>query len=320
MVDTRALDPVLTPELEDAAAGGALSPRLAVADSPAPASSPRTSVVREAPASSAAPAAAAIFVMSDECGDLLIALAAAQGEFAEVERTLEAKGSKYSFEYESLADVLAATRPALSRHGLALIQAPLTRAASVMVRTIVAFGVAGGRAQFFYNELVASVPDTAPQTIGSAITFLRRYGLKSLLGLAAGERDDDGAAASRTSPAPIESAAVRKDREAWPPATVYERHAKVPAAPAPRPEPDLRTAADTGPGWIGTVKTVRDVDGGALITLSTGARAGSRSPEIIAEAKSLLGTTARIELVVKPASAPGMAPAILELRPKDGEQ
>lgn len=260
----------------------------------------RPHVVRELP--TAAPKAETLTIMahSPEIGQLIGALAAAQGEFGEVERTLEAKiatrsGPGYTYEYESLADVLAAVRPALSKQGLALMQFPFTRQASVVVRTLVAHS----SGQWIYNELVASIVDTAPQSIGSGITFLRRYAVKSMLGLAAGH-DDDGATASRPAPEPVKPA-QRKSEQAAKPAE---------SAPAPAPA--------TPPAPVGVIVNVQPVSGGAILTLDTGFRSGTRKADVIAAAEKFAAAKQRVELVTTPPKDPSkFAPAIVEIRPID---
>jgi len=333
MAETRPADPIVAERELELEAGALAVPGMrpataaAFAETGTPARRPEI-VAR--PAEAPRPVTLEIFGIVGEIGDLLVSLAAAQGEFSEIERTLEAHAKSYTFQYESLADVLAAVRPALSRHGLALIQAPFTRASSVVVRTIIASG-ASGRAAYFYNELLASVPDTAPQTVGSAITFLRRYGIKSLLGLAAGEADDDGAAAS-SRPAAITAAGRRsrapevtdsrlpEKRESGPRPANPPAGPVTPAPGAPASDKKIPALADPASpvSVTGTIAGVRDADGGALISLDNGFRAGTRSPEIIAAARKLLELGAdagAVELVTRPATAPGRAPMILELRP-----
>jgi len=287
---------------------------------------PRTTVVPDERKASTTPApSVSILEMSPDCAELFAALAAAQGEFGDVDRTLEARiqsqrtGGAYTYAYESLADVLAAVRPALSKHGLAVLQLPFTRAASVVVRTMLVYGKAGGRGQWLYNELIASVPDTAPQSIGSGITFLRRYALKSILGLSAGFEDDDGQAASPR--APIHAAARKSEASRPTPApTPPPKPRPDPPMPAPIPTPPVPStpppAAAPTPNTVGTIAEVRDVDGGALIKLSTGLVAGTRNAEIIAAAKEFLeAKDVVVELTTRPASDPSRAPSVLELRP-----
>jgi hypothetical protein len=140
---------------------------------------------------------------SDTFGRLMSALAAAQGEFTEIEKKLTAsvasrrEGARsYTYTYADLASVLAAVRPALSKHGIALMQFPRVTRGALLVTTMLSHGESG---EWVACDLVVALDGLDPQAVGSATTYAKRYGLTSLLGVAAGESDDDGAAARRTS-------------------------------------------------------------------------------------------------------------------------
>lgn len=140
------------------------------------------------------------FASSDDISQLIAALASAQGEFERVLKSEEAKvasrregASSYSYGYATLADVLRAVRSHLSAAGIAIIQAPITGQSSVRVITFI--GHSSG--QWMRNELALSIQSTDAQSVGSAITYARRYALMSLLGVAP-EDDDDGADATKT--------------------------------------------------------------------------------------------------------------------------
>jgi len=161
-----------------------------------PAVRPRAQVVaREDPRTSAPAMQPAIVAMSEGpmIGDLFGALAAAQAEFGDVERTLEAKvnsaKASYVYKYETMADVLAAVRPALSKNGLAVMQFPFTRANNVVVKTLL--GHKSGA--WIANDLSASIYGTDPQAVGSGISYVKRYALKSMLGISpTSAEEDDG--------------------------------------------------------------------------------------------------------------------------------
>lgn len=130
-------------------------------------------------------------------GKLIAALAAAQAEFGEVERTLQATiesrrtGGKFSYAYAPLDEVLKAVRPALSKHGIALLQAPFTRATSVLVRTVLCLGE-----EWVENDLVVGIDGIDPKSVGSGVTYACRYGVQAMVAVAPAY-DDDGEAASR---------------------------------------------------------------------------------------------------------------------------
>lgn len=129
-----------------------------------------------------------------EMGKLASALAKAQAAFLPVEKTrtvkvkmrAEAGGGTYSFSYAPLDTVLAATRPALAANGLALTQLIVHEELVTLL-----MHEAGGSL-----EARSALPKLAKmQDLGGAITYLRRYAIQAILGVAA-EEDDDGNAAA----------------------------------------------------------------------------------------------------------------------------
>lgn len=118
---------------------------------------------------------------------LYAALAKAQGSFKPIipDRTVKVKckdGSSYSFRYATLGAVIDAVREALSANGLALT-CPVDPTAVRVQLCHEAGGVI---------ECVAKAPAcTDWQDFGSDLTYIRRYLVSSLLGVAS-EYDDDG--------------------------------------------------------------------------------------------------------------------------------
>lgn len=120
---------------------------------------------------------------------LAAALAKAQGEFKAVARDKEVSTGSYKFRYAELGTILESVRPVLSKHGIAVIQ-PLDEGAIITELRHEAGGVISAR--FPFPSMPANV-----QQLGSLITYLRRYCLVSLLGIAT-EDDDDGGQAPPT--------------------------------------------------------------------------------------------------------------------------
>lgn len=131
-------------------------------------------------------------------------------ETAEVES--QRTGAKYSYRYATLGQVMKAVRPVLAAHHLAISQEVSTVDDTVQVVTRLLH--ASGEAYATPPATMHFKPD--PQHLGSIVTYLRRYQLVALLGLAI--EDDDGNLAaqaarqqtraparrrSSTSPAPL---------------------------------------------------------------------------------------------------------------------
>lgn len=91
--------------------------------------------------------------------------------------------------YPTLANVLTTVKPILLAHGLTVTQEPASNEFGVGVSTVL-MHVSGGTIDF--RPLTMQPADFKPQTVGSTITYCRRYALMSVLGLVGGAEDDDG--------------------------------------------------------------------------------------------------------------------------------
>ena len=149
---------------------------------------------------------------------LYAALSAAQSKIGHASK--DANNPHFKSKYASLPAVLDAIREPFADNGLALIQAPSLTAVNgapplLSVETIIAHKDGGT----ISCVLSCSLADGKPQTVGSAISYLRRYGAMALAGVAASEEDDDGEAAQGRSKAPAKVATVTgevvKAKPAW---------------------------------------------------------------------------------------------------------
>lgn len=105
-----------------------------------------------------------------------------------------------NYRYETLSEILKVCNPILAKHGLSVRFANQTLDdGRVIVSTILSHE--GG------HSIVTEAPPTRAddsgnknqiQGVGSAITYMQRYSLKSALGIASSEDDDDGAMAGRS--------------------------------------------------------------------------------------------------------------------------
>jgi hypothetical protein len=119
---------------------------------------------------------------------LAAALAKAQGE---MEGAAKANvNPHFKSKYADLASVWDACRVPLSKHGLSILQPVKADGAKVTVTTILAHS----SGEWIEESLTMTAGQNTPQGVGSAITYGRRYGLASMVGIA--PEDDDGNAAS----------------------------------------------------------------------------------------------------------------------------
>ena len=131
---------------------------------------------------------------SESLNELAKALAKAQGLFKSAEREHFAKvtskkgeGSSYSYNYADLASYLDVCREPLAQSGLSFVQSTSCNQGEVSVATVL-LHESGQWIEF--PPLTLHAENTMPQTIGSAITYARRYSLSAVLGMAS-EADDD---------------------------------------------------------------------------------------------------------------------------------
>jgi len=138
--------------------------------------------------------------------ELNAALAAAQGEFPSIPKTKEVEvktktGGSYSYSYAPLETILGAVRPTLTKYGLALAQIPEDIGNGPALRTELRHK-GGGLISGSFPLLGA--PDNM-QALGSALTYIRRYAVVAILGIAT-EEDDDGRRASEAKPEMVDRA------------------------------------------------------------------------------------------------------------------
>jgi len=119
------------------------------------------------------------------------ALVAALAELTVVAQDRSADAGTFSYKYANVADVVRLTRPVLAAHGLVALT-PLHDHGDDLACSVVILHVSGERLDLgpfpFPHGKDA-------QATGSMVTYHRRYALIAALGMAAGDEDDDGAAA-----------------------------------------------------------------------------------------------------------------------------
>lgn len=126
------------------------------------------------------------------------ALAAVRGAALKLRRNKQATGGT-KHKYATLDSILDAIGPVMAENGLSVRHKTETAPdGRITVTCIIAH-----RGGYEDSTSLSAMPDTGPgrnaiQSVGSSVTYLRRYTLESLLGLAEAGEDDDGAAAQQT--------------------------------------------------------------------------------------------------------------------------
>src|SRR5215213_3909146 len=143
------------------------------------------------------------------------ALAKAQIELVNPEKTMTAtirddrrgQGAERSFRYASLSNGLDLVRKALGQHEIALVQTTALDEATRMVRLNTVLAHSSG--EWISSDWpVCPMSDiNAPQRMGAALTYARRYAMFTLVGIA-GEDDIDAPDLNVVSSSPVPEASI----------------------------------------------------------------------------------------------------------------
>lgn len=130
-------------------------------------------------------------------GPMYTALAKAQGAFQPIEKnrsvTIDIKDEQkrkigsYNFRYADLQEIRAKTTPALSENGLCLFQLVTEESRDTMIRTVLGHSTGAE----IVSVVRVSRDDKNIKNFGAAITYLRRYIVSAMLGVAADEDLDE---------------------------------------------------------------------------------------------------------------------------------
>lgn len=162
---------------------------------------------------------------SPDIAELSKSLAAAQAKVKGAAK--DSENPFFRSKYADLASIWDACRDALSTNGISVVQSPSTTfsgepeiytaksksgedRSGVKVATTVSVvtRLCHASGQWMQGTTAAMLPAADPQAVGSAITYLRRYALAAMVGVA--PEDDDGEATSRAVP---QTSGVRTNRQ-----------------------------------------------------------------------------------------------------------
>lgn len=198
--------------------------------------------------------------MSPTVGAIAKAIADAQIDIGAA--IMDAKNPHFGSRYATLAAVMDAAKP-LAKHGVAVSQAAEVIEGRVIISTILMHS----SGEWISESISLKPRQDDPQSVGSAITYGRRYLLAALAGIAADE-DDDGNAATD----PRKSAAKPTPKPAARPEPKIEAHigpapaepkavkhtVELPADPKPAEPQKTAEAATTGAEMAALRKAARD--------------------------------------------------------------
>lgn len=138
---------------------------------------------------------------STDIDQISTALAKAQGEIQNATKDAKnpafeksASGGKYA----TLASIWEACRASLSKNGIAVVQSPGTDDQGAVTMTTTLCHASG---QWMRNEMACKPSAGTAQQLGSVITYLRRYALAAMAGVAPDDDDDGNQASGTVTPA-----------------------------------------------------------------------------------------------------------------------
>ena len=136
---------------------------------------------------------------SEQINEIAAALSKAQGEMKNA--FLNKVNPHFKSKYADLACIRDAVTPALSKHGIAVVQG--TEISGTQMGHLIVFTrLVHSSGQWVESEFPVAIDK--PQAMGSGITYGRRYTLSAITNIAADE-DDDANAASDSKPVAMPS-------------------------------------------------------------------------------------------------------------------
>lgn len=146
---------------------------------------------------------------SENINEIAAALSKAQAAIKGAKR--ESDNPYFKSRYADLASVWESVRKPLTDAGLSVVQSVSTQESGRVCVTTMLVHTSG---QWFRDTASGTPKDDGPQALGSLVTYLRRYSLAAVAGVA--PEDDDGEAAEGRSKSPAKAVPVEpKGFSAW---------------------------------------------------------------------------------------------------------
>ncbi len=133
---------------------------------------------------------------SESIAAISAAIAKAQAEVENAGKN--AANPHFKSRYADLAEILNTVRPVFSAHNLAILQMPSFSDGVASVETMISHS----SGEWISSVCSAPVSKQDAQGVGSAITYLRRYSLAAMAGIAQEDDDANSAVCYRQQPAP----------------------------------------------------------------------------------------------------------------------
>jgi|DEB0MinimDraft_3_1074331.scaffolds.fasta_scaffold145031_2 hypothetical protein len=121
---------------------------------------------------------------TEQLNELAAALSAFQGEVPIIPKNKEVKFKGVQFKYADLSDIMKTIQKPLSANGLAILQSTEYHSRQAYLVTMLTHS----SGQWIKSRMHMSMMGNDMKSLGSSLTYARRYALSSMLGLAT---DDD---------------------------------------------------------------------------------------------------------------------------------
>jgi hypothetical protein len=145
---------------------------------------------------------------SQTIGEIASALSKAQAEIPAVK--FDSQNPFLKNKYASLGAVIETARPVLAKHGLAIVQSPVSSGEQIGITTLVTHISGEWLEDTIYINSTDSKGLSVAQSAGVVISYLRRYSLQAFLNMYADE-DTDG---HKVEPAPAKAEPTEAERKA----------------------------------------------------------------------------------------------------------
>lgn len=122
---------------------------------------------------------------SENVTELFKSLSEAQAAFTTVEK--ESENPFFKSKYANFTAIVEMLRPILGKNGLSFVQMPSLEGDRMVLVT----RICHSSGQWIESSCPIKTQKEDPQSLGSAVTYFRRYALSATLGIATGEGDDD---------------------------------------------------------------------------------------------------------------------------------
>lgn len=126
---------------------------------------------------------------SDQIDALLAALAKAQAEMPAAGKRSD--NPFFKSKYADFNEIVKASRPSLSKNGLSVMQMIRDKGEYQVMETML--GHSSG--QFVISEVKIAPAKSDVQSLGSYLTYLKRYSYAAIVGVVIADEDDDGESA-----------------------------------------------------------------------------------------------------------------------------